>query len=75
MEKSKIAICIGDKKYQDRFVKCIMNHYANRYELHIFTDLEELSSSDERYSLMITGDYSKLSYACIRGFCDSNVAY
>ena len=42
MGKVKLAICIGDEIYQERFVKCMMNHYQEQYELHVFSTLSEL---------------------------------
>ena len=42
MGKIKLAICLDDREYRDRFVKCLMNHYGERYELHVFEDAEEL---------------------------------
>lgn len=45
MEKEKIAICMEDKEYQARFVRCIMNHYRDRFELYILDDIESFSKS------------------------------
>lgn len=42
MGRIKLAICLDDREYQARFVKCLMNHYKERYELHIFEDAGEL---------------------------------
>lgn len=42
MGKIKLAICLDDKEYRDRFVKCLMNHYRERYELHVFEEAEEV---------------------------------
>lgn len=40
--KIKLAICLEDGIYQERFVKCLMKHYTERYELHVFKTLPEL---------------------------------
>lgn len=48
--KSKLAIYMVDKKYQERFVKCLMNHYKDRYEIHVFETQEEMMSLEN-------GDY------------------
>ena len=57
MGKVKVAICIGDKIYQERFVKCLINHYKERYEFHIFGDYTELVLEPlESYGGYILGD-------------------
>ena len=40
--KIKIAVCLEDSIYQERFVRCLMNHYAEHYEFHVFKDMPEL---------------------------------
>lgn len=42
MQKRKIAICIEDDEYSKRFTGCIMNHYKNMLEFHIFTGCDQL---------------------------------
>lgn len=42
MQRAKIEVCMKDREYQARFVKCWMNHYQEYYELHIFTELNEM---------------------------------
>lgn len=57
MGKIKIAICIGDAQYQERFVKCLMNHYKERYELHIFEEAAELQAKERKqYAGYILGE-------------------
>lgn len=57
MEKVKLAICIGDDIYQQRFVKCLMNHYREQYELHVFGTLSELIRGNCRqYGGFILGE-------------------
>ena len=59
MKKTKLAICMKDLEYQDRFVNCFLNHYKHLYELHVFTNLDQLNNSMPReYAVMITGEYS-----------------
>lgn len=40
--KIRLAICLNDDIYQERFVRCVIKHYAQAYELHVFKDLVEL---------------------------------
>ena len=48
-----------DLEYQSRFVNCFMNHYKHLYELHVFTQLEQLKESKSlEYAVIITGEYS-----------------
>lgn len=59
MDKVKLAICMKDLEYQARFVNCLMNHYKHLYEVHVFTNLEELKMTKPlEHSVIITGEYS-----------------
>ena len=59
MNKTKLAICMKDLEYQSRFVNCFMNHYKHQYELHVYTDLEQLQLAEQmEYAVIITGEYS-----------------
>lgn len=56
--KLKLAICMEDETYQERFVKCLMNHYKDRYELHVLDMQPELLKEGcEDYDGFILGDY------------------
>ncbi len=46
MGKVKLAICLDDAIYQERFVRCLMNHYKERYELHIFQRVLDLTQKE-----------------------------
>ena len=59
MNKTKLAICMTDLEYQERFVSCFMNHYNHQYELHVFTSpLQMEESSLMEYAVIITGEYT-----------------
>lgn len=59
MNKTKLAIYMNDLEYQNRFVSCFMNHYNRQYELHVFTDLDQLQKvSPKEYAVIITGECS-----------------
>ena len=48
-----------DLEYQVRFVNCLMNHYRHDYEVHVFTDVEELKVSNlQTYSSVIMDEYT-----------------
>ncbi len=60
MSKTRLAVCIGDEMYQNRFVKCLMNHYQNQFEVHIYTRLAEIQALDtQEYEVIIIGDCDK----------------
>ena len=59
MNKRKIAICLRDMEYQARFVNCFMNHYKHQYEVHVFTNPEELKSAPPlEFAVIIIGEYN-----------------
>jgi len=47
--KIKLAICLDEDIYQERFVKCLMKHYSKEYEFHIFSSMEELQEEKSAY--------------------------
>lgn len=59
MAKLKLALCMEDREYQNRFTNCILNHYQNQFELHVFTDIEEYMENREQvFHGMILSGYS-----------------
>lgn len=40
MRKIRLGLYFGDREYGDRFSACLMNHYQDRIELHLFTEPE-----------------------------------
>lgn len=60
MAKTKLAVCIGDEMYQNRFVKCLMSHYQSQFEVYIFTDLSEIQTQNaQECEVIIVGDCEK----------------
>ena len=48
-----------DLEYQDRFVNCFMNHYRQLYEIHVFTNLDQLKKTKpHEYVVILTEEYS-----------------
>lgn len=59
MGKTKLAICMKDLEYQNRFVSCFMNHYNHQFELHVFTSPLQLEdASMMEYAVIITDEYN-----------------
>ena len=40
MRRARLGLCIGDREYGDRFTSCLMNHYRDQLELHMFSQKE-----------------------------------
>lgn len=62
MKKVKLAICIQDEEYEARFVKCVMNHYKESYEIYVLDSISELVKQMEKMDgVIIAGDGDWLS--------------
>lgn len=40
MRKIRLGLCLLDQEYGERFTACLMKHYQDQFELHIFTDMQ-----------------------------------
>lgn len=45
MRKIRLGLYLGDREYGERFIGCLMNHYRDRLELHLFTDSQGLRAA------------------------------
>ena len=45
MRRARLGLCIGDREYGDRFTSCLMNHYRDQLELHMFSQKEALQET------------------------------
>lgn len=63
MAKLRIALCLEDREYQTRFTTCIMNHYMNQFEIHVFTDFKEflLSEPGLYHGIILSGYKDEIS--------------
>lgn len=50
MQKIRVGICIEDTEYVNRFTNCLMNHYRDKLELHIFTGLDQMMAQENAMS-------------------------
>ncbi|MCI6242395.1 MAG: HEAT repeat-containing protein 6 [Agathobacter sp.] len=74
MKRVRLGLCIGDREYGDRFTGCLMNHYREQLELHIFTDvkalweergnLDAIVLGDEVDPVLLEGDSPPVIYLC-----------
>lgn len=46
MARLKLAICVEDGTYRERFVKCLMNHYREKYEFYVFESYQAFLRED-----------------------------
>lgn len=57
MEKTKLAICIEDEEYKERFVKCVMNHYKESFEIHVIDNMNGVTvNQSEEFGVIIADD-------------------
>lgn len=42
MHKVKIAVCVEEQEYRNRFVRCLIKHYREQVELHIYDSGKQL---------------------------------
>lgn len=69
MKKVKIVVNMEDAEYQSRFVKCMMNHYKDRYEFHVVDDIKEIvdSQNDEKNTVIISDRNNLSEDLCKKG--------
>lgn len=58
MERIKLAICMKDGEYLQRFFGCLMNHYRSQMEIYMFTELEQMTSmASDAYDVFLICDF------------------
>lgn len=45
MKRVRLGVYIPDREYAERFTSCLMNHYRQQLELHIYTEKEALQAA------------------------------
>ncbi len=57
MQKVRLAVCIRDQEYANRFTNCLLGHYGSRFELHLFTGaVQLLEAQPESYDVLLCSD-------------------
>ena len=57
MEKTKLAVCIEDEDYKLRFVKCVLKHYKELFEVYVVNQMCELKTeAGKGFGAVIVGD-------------------
>ena len=57
MRKIRLGLYLRDREYGERFTGCLMNHYRDRLELHLFTELEAAKASCAALDGMVLSDW------------------
>lgn len=57
MKKVRLGLYFGDREYGDRFTNCLMNHYREQLELHIYTEAETLWKAGNCFDAILLSDY------------------
>ena len=57
MKRIRLGLYVGDREYGDRFTSCLMNHYREQLELHIFTEAESLWEDEADFDAVLLSDY------------------
>lgn len=57
MQKVRLAVCIGDTEYANRFTNCLLGYYRNQFELHIFTEpAQVLEETNGNFDALLCSD-------------------
>ena len=56
MRRTRLGLCIGDREYGDRFTSCLMNHYRDQLELHMFSQKEALQENWKTLDAIVLSD-------------------
>ncbi len=59
MQKVKLAVCMGDSEYANRFTNCLLGHYRSQFELHIFTEIRQLSEAEAKWDVLLCSDHAE----------------
>ena len=56
MKRVRLGLYIGDREYGDRFTNCLMNHFKEQLELHMYTEIEGLWKDENHLDAVILSD-------------------
>lgn len=57
MKRVRLGLYVGDREYGDRLTSCLMNHYREQLELHIFTEPESIWEGHMGVDAFLLSDY------------------
>lgn len=60
MGRVRLGLYVGDSEYGNRLTGCLMNHYREQLELHIYTEAESLWEDKEGVDAILLSDYEGL---------------
>ena len=53
MKRVRLGVYIPDREYADRFTSCLMNHYRQQLEMHIYTEKEALQAASGELDVIL----------------------
>lgn len=56
MKRVRIGLYIGDREYADRFTGCLINHFREQLELHMYTELEKVWEDSSGWDAVLLSD-------------------
>ena len=56
MKRVRLGLYIGDREYGERFTGCLMNHYREQLELHIYTEVNNLLEAMQGFDVVLLSD-------------------
>ena len=59
MKKIRLGIYIDDEEYGDRLTYYFMNHFNNRFEIHMYTRQEELNNLSGQIDIMLSSELNE----------------
>ena len=59
MKRIRLGICMMEPEYRERFCGCLMNHYKEQLELHIFTEVQALIQAEQVLDLLLLSGFEE----------------
>lgn len=57
MKKVRLGLYFGNREYGNRFTGCLMNHFREQFELHIYTDAKLLLEAGDSFDAVLFSRY------------------
>lgn len=58
MKRVRLGLCMGNREYGDRFAGCLMNHYRDQLELHMFSQVDTLQENWGNLDAIVLADHT-----------------
>jgi hypothetical protein len=67
MKRVRLGLYLGDREYGNRFTQCLMNHYREQLELHIYTESDALWEAVDSLDVAVLSDCGDALADCGQG--------